>query len=188
MRRPRRTMRLTTRRPPPPRPRLAATPNLRLRQPRRRRQPTRVPPRQIRHQPSCSFKARMSKPHCQRKSVRPVCGGDERSRSRKGAGTHHRFGDSGSGHIERASYGSGENRSRGGAEFRFLGSRGRDVVTGRNGRGIIRLDIDGGPDCGTGGRIAARAQSGANQFDIRLDPRELGRIDVRLETSTAAAR
>ena len=29
--------------------------------------------------------------------------------------------------------------------------------------------------------IAARAQSGSNQFDIRLDPPELGRIDVRLD-------
>ncbi|MGB7078014.1 MAG: flagellar hook-length control protein FliK, partial [Xanthobacteraceae bacterium] len=28
--------------------------------------------------------------------------------------------------------------------------------------------------------IAARAQAGTNQFDIRLDPPELGRIDVRL--------
>lgn len=28
--------------------------------------------------------------------------------------------------------------------------------------------------------IAARAQAGSNQFDIRLDPPELGRIDVRL--------
>ncbi len=29
--------------------------------------------------------------------------------------------------------------------------------------------------------IAARAQSGSNQFDIRLDPPELGRVDVRLD-------
>ncbi len=29
--------------------------------------------------------------------------------------------------------------------------------------------------------IAARAQAGSNQFDIRLDPPELGRIDVRLD-------
>src|SRR6202000_640379 len=28
--------------------------------------------------------------------------------------------------------------------------------------------------------IAARSQSGAKQFDIRLDPPELGRVDVRL--------
>ncbi len=28
--------------------------------------------------------------------------------------------------------------------------------------------------------IAARSQSGARQFDIRLDPPELGRVDVRL--------
>jgi flagellar hook-length control protein FliK len=29
--------------------------------------------------------------------------------------------------------------------------------------------------------IASRAQAGSNQFDIRLDPPELGRIDVRLD-------
>ncbi len=31
--------------------------------------------------------------------------------------------------------------------------------------------------------IAARAQAGSNQFDIRLDPPDLGRIDVRLDVS-----
>ncbi len=33
--------------------------------------------------------------------------------------------------------------------------------------------------------IAARAQAGANQFDIRLDPPELGRIDVRLDIDSS---
>ena len=32
--------------------------------------------------------------------------------------------------------------------------------------------------------IAARAQAGSNQFDIRLDPAELGRIDVRLDVDS----
>ena len=32
--------------------------------------------------------------------------------------------------------------------------------------------------------IAARAQEGSNQFDIRLDPPELGRIDVRLDVDS----
>jgi flagellar hook-length control protein FliK len=32
--------------------------------------------------------------------------------------------------------------------------------------------------------IAARAKAGSNQFDIRLDPPELGRIDVRLDVDT----
>lgn len=32
--------------------------------------------------------------------------------------------------------------------------------------------------------ISARAQSGSNQFDIRLDPPELGRIDVRLDVDS----
>ncbi len=32
--------------------------------------------------------------------------------------------------------------------------------------------------------IAARAQAGSNQFDIRLDPPELGRIDVRLDVNS----
>ena len=32
--------------------------------------------------------------------------------------------------------------------------------------------------------IAARAQAGSNQFDIRLDPPELGRIDVRLDVDS----
>jgi chemotaxis protein MotD len=32
--------------------------------------------------------------------------------------------------------------------------------------------------------IAVRAQAGANQFDIRLDPPELGRIDVRLDVDS----
>jgi flagellar hook-length control protein FliK len=32
--------------------------------------------------------------------------------------------------------------------------------------------------------IAARAQSGSNQFDISLDPPELGRIDVRLDVDS----
>ena len=33
--------------------------------------------------------------------------------------------------------------------------------------------------------IAARAQSGSNQFDIKLDPPELGRIDVRLDVDSS---
>jgi flagellar hook-length control protein FliK len=37
------------------------------------------------------------------------------------------------------------------------------------------------PVAGLAVAIAARAQSGSNQFDIRLDPPELGRIDVRLD-------
>ncbi|MGB6732170.1 MAG: flagellar hook-length control protein FliK, partial [Xanthobacteraceae bacterium] len=32
--------------------------------------------------------------------------------------------------------------------------------------------------------IAARVQAGSNQFDIRLDPPELGRIDVRLDVDS----
>jgi hypothetical protein len=36
------------------------------------------------------------------------------------------------------------------------------------------------PIAGLAVAIAARAQGGVNQFDIRLDPPELGRIDVRL--------
>jgi flagellar hook-length control protein FliK len=37
------------------------------------------------------------------------------------------------------------------------------------------------PITGLAVAIAARAQAGSNQFDIRLDPPELGRIDVRLD-------
>ena len=37
------------------------------------------------------------------------------------------------------------------------------------------------PIAGVAIEIAARAQSGANRFEIRLDPPELGRIDVRLD-------
>ena len=37
------------------------------------------------------------------------------------------------------------------------------------------------PVAGLAVAIASRAQSGSNQFDIRLDPAELGRIDVRLD-------
>jgi len=33
--------------------------------------------------------------------------------------------------------------------------------------------------------IAARAQAGSNQFDIRLDPPELGRIEVRLSIDSS---
>ncbi len=36
------------------------------------------------------------------------------------------------------------------------------------------------PVAGLAVAIAARAQGGSNRFDIRLDPPELGRIDVRL--------
>jgi flagellar hook-length control protein FliK len=39
------------------------------------------------------------------------------------------------------------------------------------------------PVAGLAVAIAARAQSGSNQFDIRLDPPELGRIDVRLDVN-----
>jgi flagellar hook-length control protein FliK len=39
----------------------------------------------------------------------------------------------------------------------------------------------GVPITGLAVAIAARAQGGSNQFDIRLDPPELGRIDVRLD-------
>jgi len=39
----------------------------------------------------------------------------------------------------------------------------------------------GVPIAGLAVAIAARAQAGSNQFDIRLDPHELGRIDVRLD-------
>ena len=37
------------------------------------------------------------------------------------------------------------------------------------------------PVAGLAVAIASRAQAGSNQFDIRLDPPELGRIDVRLD-------
>jgi flagellar hook-length control protein FliK len=37
------------------------------------------------------------------------------------------------------------------------------------------------PIAGLAVAIASRAQAGSNQFDIRLDPPELGRIDVRLD-------
>jgi flagellar hook-length control protein FliK len=41
------------------------------------------------------------------------------------------------------------------------------------------------PVAGLAVAIAARAQSGSNQFDIRLDPPELGRIDVRLDVDSS---
>jgi flagellar hook-length control protein FliK len=40
------------------------------------------------------------------------------------------------------------------------------------------------PLAGLAVAIAARAQAGSNQFDIRLDPPELGRIDVRLDVDS----
>jgi flagellar hook-length control protein FliK len=40
------------------------------------------------------------------------------------------------------------------------------------------------PVAGLAVAIAARAQSGSNQFDISLDPPELGRIDVRLDVDS----
>lgn len=40
------------------------------------------------------------------------------------------------------------------------------------------------PVAGLAVTIAARAQAGASQFDIRLDPPELGRIDVRLDVDS----
>jgi len=40
------------------------------------------------------------------------------------------------------------------------------------------------PVSGLAVTIAARAQAGSNQFDIRLDPPELGRIDVRLDVNS----
>ena len=40
------------------------------------------------------------------------------------------------------------------------------------------------PVAGLAVAIAARAQAGSNQFDIRLDPPELGRIDVRLDVDS----
>jgi flagellar hook-length control protein FliK len=40
------------------------------------------------------------------------------------------------------------------------------------------------PVAGLAVAIAVRAQAGANQFDIRLDPPELGRIDVRLDVDS----
>lgn len=40
------------------------------------------------------------------------------------------------------------------------------------------------PIAGLAVAIAARAQGGSNQFDIRLDPPELGRIDVRLDVNS----
>jgi flagellar hook-length control protein FliK len=39
------------------------------------------------------------------------------------------------------------------------------------------------PVAGLAVAIAARAKAGSNQFDIRLDPPELGRIDVRLDVA-----
>jgi flagellar hook-length control protein FliK len=39
------------------------------------------------------------------------------------------------------------------------------------------------PIAGLAVEIAARAQAGSNRFDIRLDPPELGRIDVRLDVN-----
>src|ERR1700692_893532 len=39
------------------------------------------------------------------------------------------------------------------------------------------------PIAGLAVAIASRAQAGSNQFDIRLDPPELGRIDVRLDVN-----
>jgi len=41
------------------------------------------------------------------------------------------------------------------------------------------------PISGLAVAIAARAQEGSNQFDIRLDPPELGRIDVRLDVDSS---
>ena len=40
------------------------------------------------------------------------------------------------------------------------------------------------PLAGLAVAIASRAQAGSNQFDIRLDPPELGRIDVRLDVDS----
>jgi flagellar hook-length control protein FliK len=40
------------------------------------------------------------------------------------------------------------------------------------------------PVAGLAVAVAARAQAGASQFDIRLDPPELGRIDVRLDVDS----
>ena len=40
------------------------------------------------------------------------------------------------------------------------------------------------PIAGLAVAIASRAQAGSNQFDIRLDPPELGRIDVRLDVDS----
>jgi flagellar hook-length control protein FliK len=42
------------------------------------------------------------------------------------------------------------------------------------------------PVAGLAVAIAARAQNGSNQFDIRLDPAELGRVDVRLDVDRTA--
>ena len=42
------------------------------------------------------------------------------------------------------------------------------------------------PVAGLAVEIVARAQDGLRRFDIRLDPPELGRIDVRLDVDTAA--
>ena len=70
----------------------------------------------------------------------------------------------------------------GAVEFRFLRlSRGHAI--GRHGFDIIRRASTAAavPVAGLAVAIAARAQSGSNQFDIRLDPPELGRIDVRLD-------
>jgi len=41
------------------------------------------------------------------------------------------------------------------------------------------------PIAGLAVAIAARARDGSNQFDIRLDPPELGRIDVRLDVDSS---
>jgi hypothetical protein len=45
-------------------------------------------------------------------------------------------------------------------------------------------DIAPIPIAGLAIEIAARAQTGRNRFEIRLDPPELGRIDVRLDVDT----
>src|SRR5262249_35481774 len=41
------------------------------------------------------------------------------------------------------------------------------------------------PVAGLAVEIAARAQAGRNRFEIRLDPPELGRIDVRLDVDAS---
>ena len=75
-----------------------------------------------------------------------------------------------------------ENGRQRAAESRFLRlSRGHAIGRHRFASSGSASTAAAVPVAGLAVAIAARAQSGSNQFDIRLDPPELGRIDVRLD-------
>jgi flagellar hook-length control protein FliK len=66
--------------------------------------------------------------------------------------------------------------------FGFSALTAANVAAGSSGPASSAAATTGAvPVAGLAVAIAARAQTGSNQFDIRLDPPELGAIDVRLE-------